>query len=340
MCFLFSLCGNLNVPWSRVLFSIAFIVCYACVFYYNQGNLTWPSLSKCVNHVMCQCTSLQGYFNAGNGVLGDFYLFFYSFSPFFNAKHRDMDISFTLLVGFVALRKAVCCVGQGTDFLSTFTTDSAGQLDVLGHDGDTLGMDGTQVGVFKQTNQVSFTGLLQSHNSRALESQVGLEVLCDFSHQTLEWQLADEKFSALLVPTDLTESHSSRPVTMGLLNSSSGWGTLTSSLGGQLFPGGLSSSGFTGCLLGTSHCNAEIPVQNRVQEQNTLKSGKNLFKPATLELIPSCPSLIGQPSQSQPPDWSKGEQGKEYGRLASYPGSPQSQTLSPWSGIPLETTKS
>ena len=33
--------------------------------------------------------------------------------------------------------------------------DTTGQLDVLGHDCDTLGMDGTQVGVFKETNQVS-----------------------------------------------------------------------------------------------------------------------------------------------------------------------------------------
>ena len=34
-------------------------------------------------------------------------------------------------------------------FLGTFTTDTSGQLDILGHDGDTLGMDGAQVGIFK-----------------------------------------------------------------------------------------------------------------------------------------------------------------------------------------------
>ena len=40
--------------------------------------------------------------------------------------------------------------------LGTFTTDTSGQLDVLGHDGDTLGVDGAQVGVFEETDQVGF----------------------------------------------------------------------------------------------------------------------------------------------------------------------------------------
>ena len=35
-------------------------------------------------------------------------------------------------------------------FLFTLTTDAAGKLDVLGHDGDTLGVDGTQVGVLEE----------------------------------------------------------------------------------------------------------------------------------------------------------------------------------------------
>ena len=34
-------------------------------------------------------------------------------------------------------------------FLSPFTTDAAGELDVLGHDGDTLCMNSAQVGVFE-----------------------------------------------------------------------------------------------------------------------------------------------------------------------------------------------
>ena len=40
--------------------------------------------------------------------------------------------------------------------LGTFPTDSPGKLDILGHDGDTLGMDGTQVSVLKESNKVGF----------------------------------------------------------------------------------------------------------------------------------------------------------------------------------------
>ena len=34
------------------------------------------------------------------------------------------------------------------------TADAAGELYVLGHDGDTLSVDGAQVGVLKKANQV------------------------------------------------------------------------------------------------------------------------------------------------------------------------------------------
>ena len=45
--------------------------------------------------------------------------------------------------------------------LSTFSTDTTGQLDVLGHDGHSLGMDGAKVGVFEQSDEVSFSGFLE-----------------------------------------------------------------------------------------------------------------------------------------------------------------------------------
>ena len=45
--------------------------------------------------------------------------------------------------------------------LCTLSTDTASKLDILWHNGDTLGVDGTQVGVLKQSNEVSLTGLLK-----------------------------------------------------------------------------------------------------------------------------------------------------------------------------------
>ena len=126
--------------------------------------------------------------------------------------------------------------------LCSLSADSAGQLNVLGHDRDALGVDGAQVGVFKQTNKVSFASFLKSHHSRALETQVGFEILSDFPHKTLEGQLADQQLSGFLVSTDLTKSDCTRPVAMRLLDSTGGRRALTSCLRGELFPWSFSTS--------------------------------------------------------------------------------------------------
>ena len=79
--------------------------------------------------------------------------------------------------------------------LSSFSTNPPCELDVLGHDGNPLGMDGAEVGVLKETNKISLTGLLECHNSGALEAQISLEVLSNLTNQSLEGQLADQQFS-------------------------------------------------------------------------------------------------------------------------------------------------
>ena len=102
-------------------------------------------------------------------------------------------------------------------------------------------MDSAQVGVLEKTHQVSLAGLLQSHDGRALESQIGLEVLSDLTNQTLEGQFADEKLGALLVTTDLSQSDSAGPVTVRFLHTSGCRGGLPSCLSGELFARSLSS---------------------------------------------------------------------------------------------------
>ena len=84
--------------------------------------------------------------------------------------------------------------------LSPLATDPPCQLNVLGHDGHPLGVDGAQVGVLEETHQVGLAGLLQSHHSRALEPQVSLEILGNLTNEPLEWQLPDEELRGLLVP--------------------------------------------------------------------------------------------------------------------------------------------
>lgn len=54
--------------------------------------------------------------------------------------------------------------------------------------------------------------------------KTNLEVLSNFTNETLEGQLADEELSRLLVATNFTESDGSRAETMGLLDTTSrGW---------------------------------------------------------------------------------------------------------------------
>ena len=157
-------------------------------------------------------------------------------------------------------------------------------------------MDGAQVGVLKETNKVSLTSLLESHDSRGLESKVSLEVLGNFSHQTLEWQFSDEELSGLLVTSDLTESNSSWPVSVGLLDTSGGRGRFTGSLGGQLLPGSLSSSGLTGGLLGTSHC---VVSEKLMAPANLSRAYIEYCSPpdgASLSVVPSTWGRIGTES--------------------------------------------
>ena len=125
--------------------------------------------------------------------------------------------------------------------LSALSSDTAGQLDILWHDGDTLGVDGAQVGIFEKTNEVSLGSFLQSHNGGRLEAEVGLEVLSDLTDEPLERKLADEELGALLVTTNLTESDGTGPVPVGLLDSTGSRGGFASSLGGKLLARGFPS---------------------------------------------------------------------------------------------------
>ena len=158
-------------------------------------------------------------------------------------------------------------------------------------DGDALGVDGAQVGVLEEGDEVRIDGLLQSTDGRGLEAEIGLEVLGDLTnlwrsalammlgyvmmeprprqggcatrrgrnqrmeaYQTLEGELADQKLSGLLVATNLTESNGTRLVAMRLLDTSGGGGALAGGLGGELLTGSLATSGLTGGLLGAGHC--------------------------------------------------------------------------------------
>ena len=109
-------------------------------------------------------------------------------------------------------------------------------------------MDSTQVGIFKETDQVGFGGFLERQDGRSLEAQIALEILSDFTDQTLKGQLSNQKIGALLVPTDLAKGDGSGPVSVGLLDTSGSRGGLAGGLGGKLLTRSLSSGGFAGSL--------------------------------------------------------------------------------------------
>ena len=79
-----------------------------------------------------------------------------------------------------------------------FATDASSQLDVLGHDGDSLGVDGAQIGILEKTDHVGLSGLLEGQHCLRLESQIGLDLLGDLTNQSLERKLPDQQIGALL----------------------------------------------------------------------------------------------------------------------------------------------
>jgi len=75
--------------------------------------------------------------------------------------------------------------------LVALTAETAGQLDVLGLDGDTLGVDGAQVGVLEEGDEVRLDRLLKGADGGGLEAKVALEVLGDFTDLLLFLLLED-----------------------------------------------------------------------------------------------------------------------------------------------------
>ena len=81
--------------------------------------------------------------------------------------------------------------------LRALAADSAGQLDVLGHDGDSLCVDGAEVGVLEKADEVGLRGLLEGEDGGTLEAEVCLKILGDLADEALERQFPDQKFRGL-----------------------------------------------------------------------------------------------------------------------------------------------
>jgi len=154
-------------------------------------------------------------------------------------------------------------LGRMLNLRRALTTEAAGEGEILGLNGDTLSVDSSQVSVFEEGNEVRLASLLKGQDSRGLEAEVRLEILSNFTDETLEGELADEEIGALLVLADFTESNSTRPEAMRLLDTAcrDGGGLLGSLLGRELFSRSFATSRLASSLLCTGHfllvCDAE-----------------------------------------------------------------------------------
>ena len=115
-------------------------------------------------------------------------------------------------------------------------------------------MDGAEVGVFEETNEVSLSSLLESEDGGGLESEVVLELRGNLSDESLEGELSDEELSALLESADLTESNGAGSESVGLLDTtSSSGGSLLGLLLSDVLSGGLATGVLASGLLGSCH---------------------------------------------------------------------------------------
>ena len=89
----------------------------------------------------------------------------------------------------------------------SLASDSSGQLHVLWHDGDSLGVDSAQVGVLEEADHVSLSSLLEGEDGRRLESEIVLEIVGDFSDESLEWELSNEELGGLLEFSDVSQGN-------------------------------------------------------------------------------------------------------------------------------------
>ena len=140
------------------------------------------------------------------------------------------------------------------------SSDSSGELHVLWHDGDSSGVDGAEVGVLEETDHVGLSSLLEGKDGSGLESKVRLEVGGNLSNESLEWELSNEEFSALLESSDFSEGNGSWSESVGSLDSNVGWGFALGLLVGNVLSWSLGSSVLSCGVLGSCHCDVSLKV--------------------------------------------------------------------------------
>jgi hypothetical protein len=107
--------------------------------------------------------------------------------------------------------------------LGALPADAPGQLHVPWHDGHPLGVDGAQVRVFEQADEVRLGSFLERLQRRGLEPPSFHEVGPNLPYEALERRPAEEQVGGLLVPPDLPQRDRPRTEPVRLLHASRRW---------------------------------------------------------------------------------------------------------------------
>jgi len=137
--------------------------------------------------------------------------------------------------------------------LGAFPADAACKLDVLGHDGDPLGVDGAEVGVLEEAHEVGLGGFLEGANGGGLETQVLFELEADLADQALKGELADQEFGGFLKAADLPEGHGAGAVAVRFFDAASGGGATACGLRGELLAAGFAAATLAGGEFSAGH---------------------------------------------------------------------------------------
>ena len=132
---------------------------------------------------------------------------------------------------------------------SPFTADTPCELNVFNHHCHPFCVNRAQSGILKHAHHESFRSFLKSWHSRRLESEVWFVLSSDFTNQSLERQLANQKLRWLLVFSNLSECHCSRSEPVWLLYPSSSRRVFPRSFISQMLPWGFRSGILSCCLL-------------------------------------------------------------------------------------------
>lgn len=133
--------------------------------------------------------------------------------------------------------------------------NSGSELHVGLHDGDALGMLGTELGVNEEVDEIVLGGFLESLDGETLETDVGLVVVLDeVTNKLGEGELADQEISGLLILLDFTSGDDTLFGAADLLDTGGGSCGLASCLTGDGLTGSLGGGGgLTCCVFGASH---------------------------------------------------------------------------------------